>query len=335
MIRSALFDPAAGALHEGGVELLEVWQKSPDALLWMMIEGEEPQAERELLEKRFGFHPLAVNDAVRNRHPAKLEEFSNETFVLVKGLAPSREVSLEFRTIQIAMFVGERLLVTRSSAQSLSSERLFEEVTSGEIAPDLPRSQLALLLSRRIFDRFLPILMRVERRLEEMEDELLASPTDDLLTELVRQKGDLKHMLRIVQGHAGVFGELEESPTAHFQDVDHYLKDVREHLERHLSMSRLYFELSSDLMDGYLSLSAHRLNQVMQTLTIVTVIFVPVTFLAGLYGMNFEYMPELRVRGAYFVALGVMATMIFGILVFFRRKGWLGAVRPPKSSRDR
>ena len=324
MIRATLYDPEAGTLTEGGEELLTRWRESSEDLLWVMIEGEEADKEERLLQDFFDLHPFAVNDAMRDRHPAKLEEFDSETFLLLKGLDASTDVTLEFRTIQVAIFVGDRHLVTRSSSRSLSSEGLFDDLVAGKIPPGLSRAELALLLCRRVFDRFFPILMRVERRLEEMESELLSNPTDDLLNELVRQKGDLKHMLRIVQGHAAVFAELEDELTSHFQDLDHQLKDVREHLDRHLSLTRLYFELSSDLMDGYLSLSAHRLNQVMQTLTIVTVIFVPVTFLAGLYGMNFEYMPELGVRGAYFVALGVMATMIAAILFYFRRKGWLG-----------
>ena len=325
MIRAVLYDPDHGELMDGGVELLSDWRRGTDSQLWVMIEGENPEDERKLLSEDLGLHPMAISDAMRDRHPAKHEEFEDETFLLMKGLDASNEITLEFRTIQIALFVGERILVTRSSGRSLSSERLFAEVLRGKVAPDLPRAELALLLCRRVIDRFFPILMRVEDRLEEMEAELLASPSDELLNELVRQKGDLKHMLRIVQMHSNVFTELEESPTPHLQGVDHQLTDVHEHLERHLSMTRLYFELSSDLMEGYLSLSAHRLNQVMQTLTIVTVIFVPVTFLAGLYGMNFEYMPELRIRGAYFMALGAMATMIVAILVYFRRKGWLGS----------
>jgi magnesium transporter len=98
---------------------------------------------------------------------------------------------------------------------------------------------------------------------------------------------------------------------------------VQEQLDRLLSLARLYYELTDDLMNGYLSLSAHRLNQIMQTLTIVTVIFVPITFMAGIYGMNFEYMPELGIRGAYFVLLGIMLTVVSVILVIFYRQGWL------------
>ena len=105
---------------------------------------------------------------------------------------------------------------------------------------------------------------------------------------------------------------------------------MQEQLDRHLGLARLYYELTDDLMDGYLSLSAHRLNQIMQTLTIVTVVFVPITFMAGIYGMNFEFMPELGFRSAYFLLLGAMLTVVTSILVIFFRRGWLGGRARPR-----
>ncbi len=102
------------------------------------------------------------------------------------------------------------------------------------------------------------------------------------------------------------------------------LIDVQEHLDRMLSLARLYYELTDDLMNGYLSLSAHRLNRIMQTLTIVTVIFVPITFMAGIYGMNFERIPELGFRNGYFILLGTMLTVVVGILTVLLKRGWLG-----------
>ncbi len=184
------------------------------------------------------------------------------------------------------MFLSDRFLVTRSSARSVSIEAVRARLVSGEIPPDTPPVALALRLCRTIADRFMPLLMSVEKRLEEMEAEMLERPSDDLLAELVRQKGDLKRMLRILQYHLQVFSAARTHTPVQFKGYHHELTDVQEQLDRHLGLARLYYELTDDLMDGYLSLSAHRLNQIMQTLTIVTVVFVPITFMAGIYGMN-------------------------------------------------
>jgi magnesium transporter len=102
---------------------------------------------------------------------------------------------------------------------------------------------------------------------------------------------------------------------------------VYEHLERSLSLAALYYELASDLMDGYITLASHRLNQIVKTLTIVTTVFVPLSFVAGVYGMNFEYMPELRLHYGYFAVLGLMVTTAGGALFAMYRQGWVGGHR--------
>jgi magnesium transporter len=323
VIRACLYDPARKALTEGGAELIETWEGAPASTIWVVVEEETEEAEGALLRQRFGIHPLAIADALRQRHPPKIEPFKESTFILLKGL-DANTTSLDFGTIQLSLFVGARFLVTRSSGHSVSTAAVRAELVSGELPPDSTPAALALRLCRTVADRFMPLLLSVEKRLEEMEAEMLERPSDTLLAELVRQKSDLKRMLRILQYHTQVFSAACEQPPAQFEGYKHEMTDVQEQLERHLSLARLYYELTDDLMNGYLSLSAHRLNQIMQTLTIVTVIFVPITFMAGIYGMNFEYIPELAFQGGYFVLLGAMLTVVVGILAFFRHRGWLG-----------
>lgn len=326
MIRAILYDPSEGRLRDGGAELIDDWERDPAATIWVVLENEPREAEERLLAQRFGIHQLAITDAFRERHPPKIEQFRDNTFILLKGLDAS-STSLDLDTIQLSLFVGDRFLVTRSAAHSVSTANVLGELTSGALPPDISRPALALRLCRTVADRFLPLLLAVERRLEEMETEMLEKPSDDLLGELVKQKGDLKRVLRVLQYHAQIFTSATSNAPEHLAGHHHELVDVQEQLERLLSLARLYYELTDDLMDGYLSLSAHRLNQIMQTLTIVTVIFVPITFMAGVYGMNFDFMPELGFRGAYFILLGSMLAVVAGTLLFFFRRGWIGGRR--------
>ena len=323
MIRAVLYDPVDERLREGETELIDEWERRSGSQVWVVIDGEQPEAERSLLSGRFGIHPLAIADALRERHPPKIEPFRDNTFILLKGL-DAGSTSLEFGTIQLSLFVGERFLVTRSSGRSVSTDAVLSDLASGAIAPDISRASLALRLCRTVADRFLPLLLAVEKRLDEMEEEMLDRPSDELLAELVRQKGDLKRILRVLQYHVQLFTSARSNTPAQLMDHDHELTDVQEQLDRMLSLARLYYELTDDLMNGYLSLSAHRLNQIMQTLTIVTVVFVPITFMAGLYGMNFENIPELGYRNAYFILLGAMLLVVVGILTVFMKRGWLG-----------
>ena len=322
MIRAVLYDPAEKRLRQGGAELIDAWERRgrPDL---GRIEDEPTEAEPSCCRGVSASTRLAIADALRERHPPKIEPFKDNTFILLKGL-DANSTSLEFGTIQLSLFLGERFLVTRSSERSVSTETVRAELVAGEMPSDASPAALALRLCRTVADRFMPLLMSVETRLEEMEAEMLERPSDDLLAELVRQKGDLKRMLRILQYHAQVFSSARTDAPEQLHGHEHELTDVQEQLDRHLSLARLYYELTDDLMDGYLSLSAHRLNQIMQTLTIVTVVFVPITFMAGIYGMNFEFMPELAYPSAYFILLGAMlgsGGIHSGVL---HHRGWLG-----------
>ena len=323
MIRTLLFDSAEPALRQGGAELIDAWERTPSSTIWVNFEDEPAEEETGLLSRRFGIHRLAISDALRERHPPKIETFKDNTFVLLKEL-DAVSTSLDFGTIQLSLFVGERFLVTRSSERSVSTEIVRAELAAGEMPSGVSPVALALRLCRTVADRLMPLLMSVETRLEEMETEMLERPSDDLLAELVGQKADLRRLVRVLQYHAQVFSSSRAAATERLKGYDHELTDVQEQVDRHLSLARLYYELTDDLMAGYLSLSAHRLNQIMQTLTIVTVIFVPITFMAGIYGMNFEFMPELAYPAAYFILLGVMLAVVSSILAFFYQRGWLG-----------
>ncbi len=323
MIHAILFDPGTQKWTEGGPELIDAWERQPTSSIWVALQGEEPASESQLMAERFGIHSLAIKDALRARHPPKIEAFKDNTFILLKGLDADTG-SISFGTIQLSIFVGERFVLTRSSSRSLSSERLRENILSGKIPPDVSVADLALKLCRIVADRFVPVLLSVEARLEEMETEMLEQPNDTLLAELMRQKSDLKKILRILQYHAQVFTSARTQTPEQFTGFNHELTDLQEQLDRQLSLARLYYELTDDLMTGYLSLSSHRLNQIMQTLTIVTMIFVPITFMAGIYGMNFEFMPELSIRVAYFVLLGAMVFVVGSILGILYYRGWIG-----------
>ncbi len=323
MIRTILYEPKGRKLTEGGAELIDVWDSQSDSSIWVELHGGAPEQESKLMSERFGIHSLAIKDALRERHPPKIEPFKDSTFILLKGLDADTD-SIDFGTIQLSMFVGARFLVTRCSKRSVSTERVRQELLDGKIPHEVSAASLALRLCRVVSDRFIPILLAVETRLEQMEKEMLEQPDDELLANLVRQKGDLKKILRIVQYHAQVFASARNQTPEQLTGFDHELTDLQEQLDRQLSLARLYYELTDDLMTGYLSLSAHKLNKIMQTLTIVTMIFVPITFMAGIYGMNFEFMPELTVRNAYFFLLGAMVLVVAGILALLYQRGWIG-----------
>lgn len=324
MFEIRLFKPNADAEpRHGGAELLDAWRQSSDDVIWVDIAGPLSPTDQETLAAAFGLHRLALQDASRDRHPPKLEVFGDHSFLLFKGLSADSE-SIDCRTIQIAMFVGPRFLVTRHSDESPSIRRLSEEIDSRSSSIACSPGAFAARLARLMVDRYLGVLMALEPRLEEIEATVLSKGTDETLSELIGYKADLTRIRRFCHYHVTVARELHQSPAPGLDsDLHHELADVYEQWERAASLSDLYYQQASDLIDGYISVASHRLNQIMRILTIITAIFVPLSFLAGIYGMNFENMPELHSRFGYYTLLGIMVLVAGTLLITFRRKRWL------------
>lgn len=323
MIRTMLYQPATGEITTGNEALLSTWQQQPDTILWADFSENDPQTELQTLVEHFGLHPLAIHDAQRRRHQPKIEAFDDHVFILLKGLGPDRP-DFEFETIQIALFVGKRFLVTRHSDASPSIDMLWNGMQQdGSLLASGP-DYLALRLARVSVDRFLNRLLTLEPRLEDLEHEIVTRPRDEILSELMGYKTDLRKFRRVLVYHQQVFLDLMNNPPSQVKaERIHEIKDVYEHQERAGSLATLYYEVSSDLIEGYISLASHRLNNIMKILTIVTAIFVPLSFLAGIYGMNFENMPELKSRSGYFILLSVMGVIATILLLVFRRRRWL------------
>lgn len=321
MVKTSLF--ISGKLMTGTEELIELWHKEPSSIIWVDLYEHDIDAETSLLQSEFGLHPLAIQDAQRERHPPKIESFDDYTFLLLRGLSAD-SVNIDFRTIQIALFTGKNFLVTRHTGPS-SSINSLHEIAAQNPAEYSNSSKLALKLCRLVALRYLNILLELEARLEKVEDLMLENPDDSLLEELIHYKSDLKRMHRIATYHAQVFRDLKDGNYNGFIESDrkHEAIDVWEQQERTQSLSQLYYETASDLIDGYISVASHHLNKIMKVLTIVMAVFVPLSFLAGIYGMNFEYMPELHSKSGYFILLSVMAGIATLLMYIFRKMKWL------------
>lgn len=323
MIQTLLYDTESQTLRQGGAELIDAWLAEPQTLLWSNFFEESPVAENELFQKRFGLHPLAIQDAQRDRHPPKIERFDDHIFLLVRGLM-GEVPSLESGIVQIALFIGERFLVSRHSRPSPSIRQIHESVISDPSMLAMGPANVAGTVARRISDRYWIILMDVESRLEALEEEIFEESDDRHLEELIGYRTSLEKYRRVFNYHVHAFDDLRKNFPEFFpRGLIHLYVDVYEQFDREKSLADMHYGLAADLMDGYISVSSHRLNNIVKILTIVTTIFVPLGFLAGIYGMNFEYMPELQSKAGYFILLSVMGAIAATALLVFKRIRWL------------
>lgn len=323
MIRVLLHDPVSGSTEIGDAALLERWEAAGDQVVWVDFDRHDPAETRKLLQDRCGINRLAVDDALRDRHPPKLEWFDDYFFLLVKGFTADTD-DIDFAVVHISTFVGRNFLLTVHALRSPSADSLWQGCVEGSVDVSRGSVHLCYRLLRRVFDRYTPIILGLEGRLDELEELIAERPSDELLLELVGYNSRLKKLRRTFGYQQASMDELRQAESPLFSaDSEHEFQDAFEHMERMASLCALMQELSKDLMEGYISLNGHRLNNIMKTLTIASVIFLPLTFVAGIYGMNFDNMPELHTRTGYFVVVGIMVLIASSLLFVFRRARWL------------
>ena len=323
MIRVMLHDNKTGKTLWGGEELFPDWLANPDLWIWADFSNEDVEHEKDLFREIFDLNPLVISDAHRDRHPPKIEVFDEYFFLLLLGL-DNASTDIEFHTIGSAFFVSPRFLITRCSTSSVSIDSTWAEAEQDEINLAQGSAQVTYRVLKRVTDRYTNLVEALEIGLEEIEQEMFEHPCDALLEKLIGYVRNLKRLRRIFNYHQAILARLCGKGHPFIEkSLHHEYTDAFEHTERLASLAILYCEQADDLMNGYISLASHRLNGIMKVLTVVTVIFLPLTLMAGIYGMNFEYMPELKVKTAYSILLSVMGGIVIGLLLLFRKIKWL------------
>jgi magnesium transporter len=307
--------------QSGGIELLSTYENTQDSFIWIDMENEDLNTSD--INKRFNLHALAVIDAHRERHPPKVEYFDDHIFTLQRDLKSGSE-ELDIEMIQIAMFIGEDFLITRHNVHSSSIETWWNNPFSTGLMQHNP-ALLASRIMNTMASHYLETMLIFEPSLSEIEDMIGEDSDDNLLYSLISYKTRLRKLRRIFSYHERVAATLLEHQKKLNDDdeVIHNYQDVYEKYERLHSLSSMYYELTGDLIEGHISLASHRLNKTMQVLTVITAVFVPLSFLAGVYGMNFDIIPELHYEHGYFVLIGFMLTIALSLIWLFRRRKWL------------
>ncbi len=294
-----------------------------EEILWIDFQSEDKQKESEILEQKFSISPLAIHDAQRDRHPPKFESFQNYKFLLIKAFDAGTK-DIDFSILHISFITNKNYLLSIHNGISPSIDSVWNEVANNQNSELNDSYSLLYAILKKIIARYTKVVLGLEARLDEIEKDMVSKPTDALLSELIRYSTKTQYLYRIFNNQDIVIKEmLNADNNLKENSLKHKFQDIQEHMERLAGLSGLLNEVTKNLIDGYISVSGHRLNNIMKTLTIVALIFMPVTFVAGLYGMNFEYIPELTYKYGYFIVLGVMAVMAIALLVLFKKLRWL------------
>lgn len=300
-------------------------QRERFPVVWLDVAGLGDAAVIAQVGEVFGLHVLALEDVVNVHQRAKVEAYGDHLFLVARMV----ELAGSVETEQLSLFLGTGFVVTFQEQPGDCFGPVRDRIRSGRGA--LRRSgsdYLAYALLDATIDHYFPVLEAFGERLEALEDEIVRAPRPDSLQRVHAVKRDLLSLRRALWPEREALLPLlrEEHPLIR-PETRPYLADCYDHTIQLMDLLETYRELASSLTDIHLSSMANRLNEVMKVLTVFTAIFIPLTFVAGVYGMNFVNMPEIDWRYGYPATLGVMAAIALGLVLWFRRKGWIGRSR--------
>ena len=307
-------------------------------LLWLDLTN--PSAEEmRLIAEEFSLHPLAVEDATKHQQRPKIEEYDNSYFMVVFAIEVQQrdEASAQgnqliatsnFKIHEIDLFIGKRFLITVHQEPLPYLEEMLDRWRHNSHAIDEGIGVLLYTLLDGIVDGYFPVLDEIIERVEELEENLFTNVVHQGkrydMRSLFQVKRDLLQLRRVIAPERDTLLILARQEVPLFdRAVTVYFQDVYDHVMRVTDAIDVYQDLLTNALESYLSLVSNNLNQVMKTLTSFTVILAVPTVIAGIYGMNFDNMPELHWTYGYPFALGLMAVTALLLFVYFRRKGWI------------
>ncbi|WGV23214.1 magnesium/cobalt transporter CorA [Halotia branconii] len=298
---------------------------------WVDVQGLGNKDILERLGKVFELHPLVLEDVVNMGERPKVEDYEDQLLIIARMVVPKERIC-GFYSEQVSFVLGKNYLLTvqeEPEHDCLENVRIRIERGKGIIRKQ-GADYLAYTLLDAIIDGFFPVLELYGDRLEELEEEVIFKPTRQTLQQIYQIRRELLQLRRAIWPQRDAISTLiRDRSELITEDVRIYLRDCYDHTVQVMDMVETYRELSSGLMDVYLSAVSNKMNEIMKLLTVVSSIFIPLTFVAGIYGMNFNTekspynMPELNWYWGYPICLAVMAAIAAGLLFFFWRRGWL------------
>lgn len=298
--------------------------KDTPTVTWINIDGVHEIDIIEKLGKHFDLHPLILEDIVNTEQRPKMEDSGNYIFVVLRMLSYD-ERDKEIKSEQVSLVLGSNFVISFQEREGDVFEPVRQRIRNGKgRIRKMGSDYLAYALVDAIVDNYFIVLEKLGEIIESAEDELVQKPTSETLQTIHNLKRGAISLRKSVWPLREVISNLDRAETPLIQESTHiYLRDVYDHTIQVIDTIESFRDMVSGMLDIYLSSISNKMNEVMKVLTIFASIFIPLTFIAGVYGMNFTFMPELTWRWGYPAVLIFMALIGISLLFYFRRKKWL------------
>jgi magnesium transporter len=294
------------------------------AVTWIDVDGIHRVDILEQLGECFGVHPLVLEDILNTDQRPKLDDYGEYLFAVLKMLRHNDQ-SGEMEAEQVNLILGAGFVVSLQEKPGDVFDPIRERIRSGTgRIRKMGADYLAYALIDTIVDHYFVVLEQAGERIELLEEELVTDPTPETLQMIHNLKGDMIFLRKSVWPLREVIASLERVESSLIgESINVYLRDVYDHTIQVIETLETFRDMISGMLDIYLSSVSNRMNEVMKVLTIIATIFIPLTLITGIYGMNFRYMPELEWRWGYPMVWSVMLGIAAVMLVYFRKKRWL------------
>jgi magnesium transporter len=326
MIRSLCYVPGQEIRTAIPIQEYASLLKIPDALLWIDFEGEPDEAAEPILTSIFRFHPLAVDDALKQSHSPKVDDWEDYLYIVLNALEMSDD--LKAKISELDVFLGRNYIVTHHDYPLSCIDKTFQaSLRDSRHATNGADHLLYKLIDMLVAD-YMPVVEKMDDKIDEIEDKVLGNPRQEMIQEIFALKRALQVMRRILAPQREVLNKLARDDYQLIDPKDRiFFRDVYDHLVRMHDLNESMRDLVSGTLDTYLSAVNNRMNEIMKTLTIITTLFMPLTFITGFFGMNFfgpsVDLPVWTGQLAFSLTLAVMLVMPLVMFRWMKRQTWV------------
>ena len=298
-------------------------------VVWVDLQGEtaeQVETAKDVLLNVFKFHHLTVEDCLETRNQPKVEAFANYIYFIVHGIKPKATNPTNFTTKELDGYLGKNFVVTFHAERFRSIKSVKQQIRDNTFSCERGAAYLLHQILDRLVDLYMPVIDDFECAINTLEDRVFTMRRADnkLLEEIMDLRRSVVRLKRISVRQLDVLYRMSNSEFPEIPEkIIPFYRDVHDHLLRISDLSESYRDLVNGLFDIHFSVTASKTNEVMKVLAVFSAIMLPLSLIAGIYGMNFENMPELHSRYGYFGALLLMFVIAAGLMVYFWRKGWI------------
>ena len=302
--------------------------QDPDGLLWVDFLDEPPDVCEPILRETFGFHPLAVDDALEEAHVPKVDDWGQYLYLVLHAVTLDEQHDERVSTLELDVFVGKNYLVTHQTQPVAGADRTWMACQRDERHLQRGVGHLLYELADEMVSDYMPVVEGIDEAIDQIEDQVFDNPTPSLLEQIFVLKRGLLRLRRIIAPQREVLNKLARGDYGVLDTEDRvFFRDVYAHLVRLYDITDSMRDLVGSALDTYLSVVNNRMNEVMKILAVITTLFMPISFLSGFFGMNF-FQPVTPLnawtnRLAFGLILAAMGLVPTGMYVWMRKRAWM------------